>query len=556
MQQVNDDFSGGVKDLEETMKDLKTAFDAAKSADKKAIFFDEFKQIVKNYPAQIAAGLDFAPAPRANKWAHSFAELMSEAVEFNPQNAQEMFTGALKIEQNSANHNNGILLQMADKIVSKYAKQKNKNIKQNNEAIKQTKIVLTALMEHWKDYGKSGQLDAATCKKFYEICTQAYPIVPSILPVANEIHTETEFLEGGYKLGKDIQIISQKPDDEAAKETFANHFKSALNHNPQEAVADLVSNIKSISRIDNTEAREDIYCAICDAMQKDFPAEIAKSDMAFTVVGKIMKAEKDDEVRKNFALSAVELIQKVATDENGALAMEAGREMQAFGALEKLADACGHRGELLQLLSNSAEKYKDTPEILQKVKDVTIRALDSADDSGQKMIGYQEPDFIKEMRPVQKELRAIKMHDKEICELLNLEYAGHKFDPSKPLKPNKETLSKAINILGQYKSIDPLLFSWTLNKADTKEFTNIDDKMLDTLSKVVDRIKVREPEERKKYANMVTETRKMVHAHILEQKKADANADAKPPHFVEKRENKTEKPKFVIKFSKDDINQA
>jgi hypothetical protein len=274
-----------------------------------------------------------------------------------------------------------------------------------------------------------------------------------------------------------------------------------------------------------------------------------------------MKTEKDPAVHYDLGTSALGLLQAVATDESGALIMADGKEPQAFGALSKLADTCGHRSELLQILSDTAEKYKDTPDTLQKVKEITIRALDSADDRGVKMKDYEEPDFIKEMRPLQRSIRAVRLRDKEICELLNLEYAGKyarfKFDPSKPLKASKESLLKAANLLGQYKSIDPTLVSLVMNKMDTKGFTNVDDKLLDTFAKVTDRLKTEKPEVSQKYEGIVTEARKQLHTHKLSQKKV--NPDAKPPRFEEKREKTAPEngvKKFTIKFDKSDIYEG
>ncbi len=561
LQQVNDDFSGGVKDIEETMKDLKTVFDTAQSAEKKALFFDEFKQIIGNYPAQIAAGLDFAPAPSANKWAHSFAEIMTEAIEFDPQNAPEMFANALKIEQNSSHHNSGILLHMADKIVSKYAHQKNKNIKQTNEAIKQTKIVLKALTEYWKDYAKSGQFDAATCKKFYEICTQAYPISPNILPVANEIHTEIEFLEGGYKLNKDIQSISQKPEDEAAKETFANHFETALKHNPQEAVADLLSNLKSISQIDNADTRNDIFTMATDAIVKSDISREYKSDFLMTFINKTMKAERDVALKENLGVAAMYMIKDALIDETGKLIMAEGKENQAFGALGKIAEVAGHRSELRELLSNMMEQYKGQNDKQAKVKEIMIKALDFEDATHKAVVPEKEPTvFEKRMRNVYKELKFTRQHNNEICELLNLNYAqsDYKFDVTKPTKASKKDLLKAANTLSQYKVIDPTLFGMMINKMDEKNFSNIDDKVIDAFSRVLDRVKFALPEDHAKIANRLTEVRMRTHADHIQQK---VNPNMKPPHFEEKgkivKTPQNDAPKtFKIQFGKEDLREG
>ena len=195
--------------------------------------------------------------------------------------------------------------------------------------------------------------------------------------------------------------------------------------------------------------------------------------------------------------------------------------------------------------------------MLQKVKEVTIRALDSADDSDRKMKDFIEPDFIKEVRKEQRSRRAIRQRNNEICELLNISYpsgSDYKYDVSKPLKPNKENLQKAADILGQYRSIDTTLLSLMLNKIDNKEFTNVDDKVLDSFAKATEHLNTDMPEVRQKYEYIITTTRKQLHTHILENKKT--NTETTPPRYVEKRENKEKKPKFVIKLSKDDIKEA
>lgn len=562
IEQVYEDFADRSKDFESYMdlafEDIGKAFDEAKDKNEKAKISDDVTYLMSACNDKFAKALMFGEEYQ-EAWAGKFAATLEKAADANPNNIPSILDSAYKIEQTAEFFDYGILNALAKHVIAGHPKHAEK--------------ALAVVDKHFAYYDKEAiEPKIETYKDFYDVYTTAYrkprsrQMADKAIASANEIYSKMEFMKGGMKLDKSIENIKANPEDEKALQDFEKSLQFAMRADPEKAVANVVDNLREIAAIDNTDTRGEMYGVICDALEENIPAESAgakkfKSDLLFSFIGKAMKTEKDSDIRENLALSSLGLIRTEAIDENGALIMADGKEPQAFGALSKIADACGHRSELLQLLSDTAEKYKDTPDMLQKVKEVTMRALDSADDSGRKMKDYEEPDFVKEIRPLQRSIRAVRLRDKEICELLNLEYTGKyarfKFDPSKPLKASKESLLKAANLLGQYKSIDPTLVGLALNKMDTKGFTNVDDKLLDTFAKVTDRLKTEKPEASQKYEGIITEARKQLHTHKLSQKKI--NPDAKPPRFEEKREKPAQESgvkKFTIKFDKSDVYEG
>jgi tetratricopeptide (TPR) repeat protein len=562
IEQVYEDFANRSKDFESYMdlafEDIGAAFDEAKDKNEKAKISDDVTYLMSACNDKFANALLYG-GEYQEAWAKKFAATLEKAADANPNNIPSILDSAYKLEQTAEFFDYGILNALAKHVIVAHPKYAEK--------------AMETVDKHFAYYDKEAiEPEIKTYKDFYDVYTTAYrkprsrQMADKAIATANEVYSKMEFIKGGMQLEKSIENIKANPEDEKALQNFEKDLQFAMRVNPEKAIANVVDNLKEIAAVGNADTRNEIYCLVSDAIEKNIPAEFegakkVKSDLAFSFIGKAMKTEKDPAVHYDLGTSALGLLQAVATDENGALIMADGKEPQAFGALSKLADTCGHRSELLQILSDTAEKYKDTPDTLQKVKEITIRALDSADDRGVKMKDYEEPDFIKEMRPLQRSIRAVRLRDKEICELLNLEYAGKyarfKFDPSKPLKASKESLLKAANLLGQYKSIDPTLVSLVMNKMDTKGFTNVDDKLLDTFAKVTDRLKTEKPEVSQKYEGIVTEARKQLHTHKLSQKKV--NPDAKPPRFEEKREKTAPEngvKKFTIKFDKSDIYEG
>lgn len=548
---IDEDFAERNKDygsyIEPALNDLAAAVDSAADDRKKQEISDDITALMQKYAQKFALGITESPATLNAE--EKFADFMLKAAEFNPQNTAMLFDSALKMENFCERHDNGILLKMAEKTVFPLAESKNKSA----QALNTAGIVAKTLAGHWNKYKNTRHPDLTTHQRFADIFEKSFPLVPSIKPALDEVRTDITFISDGFKLDRDIEKISRNPEDESLTQTFEKHLRTAFYNDPSATAANLADNAKNIAKIADADTRNELYCTINDVIQENSAPNTQTSDMVLTLVGKIMKAEKDAALQEQFALSALDLIQKTALDKDGALLIAEGREKQTFGTMAKIADSCGHRSELKQILNDTAYKYKDNPEVRRMVQKTTIRALNSEENSGKKMHDYEEPSFIKSMRNVQRNLRITRQHNNEICELLNLSYANsdYKYDATKPLKVDKKDLLKAANTLSQYKAIDPVLYRLMLNRIDTKGFTNVDDKVLDAFTRVLDRVKVHEPRDIIDFDNKITEVRTQMHSRGIHQKQK-INAAGKPLHFEEKKDKAPKK--FNIKFDNDDLD--
>lgn len=540
--------------IEAAYRDFDATLKSVKDDGDKVRFSDEITNFVSTNVEKLGSAL-LMGGEMTDKWVDKLGDYMETAITYNPKNIPSLLNVAAKIEEFSEFGDYGVLNKLAAKVTAKYPQYSEKALELTDK--------------HLADYNATTMTPSIkTYEDFYKVYTNAYAkpksrqMADRVLATANDIYYRIDFLKNDMKFDKSIQRISENPSDESLLERFETCLRQSMRIRPLGTMDDVLQNLKVISQIDEADTRGAIYTMVADSVDRDIPNITGrsvenKSDMLMKFINKCLKAEKDPEVKEGFALSAIYAMRRSMADEKGALVMAADKENQAFGALKKLAETAGRRFELQEMLTAMAQKYKDNPEKRAVIDDITIRALDSADDHGDKAADLSESEYIKAMRAIQKPRRFLRLHNTEICSLLNIEYAKseYKFDVKKPLKPSRKDLLKAANLLSQYKSIDPVLYRLMLNSMDTKTFANVDDKVIDAFAKALDRVNDT-PEKRKEFENELTEKRTQMHTLTIKQK--TVNADAKPPHYVEKRNpaEKKEMPKFVVSFGKDEVNEG
>ncbi len=452
------------------------------------------------------------------------AEKLATAIEHNPKNIQAVLNSAMKVEKAAANGDTGLLIALADKVISKF-----KYKHSNSEAIRRTKIVLATLNKYVENYNRTANPEVATYEKIHKIYDKAYPIVPSILPVSEKLSERIALLKSGYDRSKGnfemvVESFKNDPKEGEHADMFEQELKFAVKNDPQKAVATVMDNIKSVAQIANEGVRGEIYGIILKEAFEGIPADNdaaikARSAQIMTYINKAMKAEKNPEIKERLAVCAMYTLHNAATDENGGLMFAEGQENQAFGALEKLAETAGHRTEIKEILAATADRYRGQEDIESRVKDTMKKALASEDGSKKEMaVDYEKTMFEKRMNNVYRQEKNVRRLNTEICALLNINYtdSDYKVDVNKVGLPSKKEMEKAINKLSEYSQISGYLPDLIIGKMDTEKFSNIDDKMLDKFLNVCTRIK--SEENRGKIVSKLNDVRKDMHAMNVRKK--------------------------------------
>ena len=182
----------------------------------------------------------------------------------------------------------------------------------------------------------------------------------------------------------------------------------------------------------------------------------------------------------------------------------------------------------LSLKSALEKEYEATPEKREDIEKSMINVLDIEELVGLKEQAdkYRTP-FETDMLAIRKKRDNKLSLDKRIHTLLNI--------PSKKLQvervegktyyPTKAEMGKVANLLVQYSQVDYDIISKIMGKLDTENFTNVDDNIIDKLSKQVARMpkeKKIDMETMKEVEEKLTGIRTKMHKQEVKQKKAES----------------------------------
>lgn len=536
VERVSDDFNYHKADYDDLMPDALTDLDTAVKGikDRRDGFAvsNDIAALMDDNAEKFASALNSSSATNRAEWAPKLAEILVAAVDLNPRNAESLLNSAAKIEKAYDGADTGILLKVADRISFRYPEH--------------LPAVLDATDKHLEKYETQEHQTADGFKSFYKVYTNAnrktrsQEVRDRASATANAVFGKIEMAKGNVSFDKLLQRVKDNPENEAVAEAFEKDLNTLMAQNPQKTAEAIQAAIKGISKMENQDAREEIYSVILEAVGSKIkaanPEELkAKSATVFSVVDGIMRAERSEHSRNIVAITATDIAQRRLTDENKTLVIAEGKEEQAFSALNRMADANGGRFGLKELLVAGAEKYKDNPEMLDKVKTAMLKTLDADEKFGNPPAeeGSISP-FETEMAEVKRQRDNKNRIDARILTLLNIpsKKLGIERDPKKSFYPSKSEMRKVVNLLSQYKEIDYSTLLHVLGKIDKENFSNVDDAILDSFAKKT----VKMQEQDKKYlTDELTGIRTKMHTKGIQDKKAklvalDTNNEAPKSH--------------------------
>ena len=517
IEHVADDFTYNKGAYDEVMDaalgDMASALKEVKDRRDGFVVSDDVTALMEEHGEKFASALNEGSAAERKKWLPQLTEILVAAADANPRNASRLVESAAKIESGFKGADSGILLALAERVTFRYPEHSD--------------MVVKAVDTHLQNYEKQPIKDAETYKAFYKVYTNAFrktrsaEIRNKTSAMANDIFGRIEILKGNVSFDKLLQRVKENPTDEATTEAFERDLNVLMAHNPQQVAADIKSNLKGISKLDSADARSEIFTVLLDAMAKNIKAETPetraeKSGLMFSVFNDILRAEKDEDVKREIALSATDIAMRHLVDENGAVVLISGQEKPTLDALNRMADANGGRFGLKDVLAKTADKYRKFPEIAQAVKMAMLKTLDADEKFGNPVNEERSPLEIEMM--AQKRNRDNKNRlDKQIYTLLNIpnKKLGVERDAGKTYYPTKSEMRRVVNLLSQYRKIDDYLPTCILGKMDTEKFTNIDDAILDTFTRATSRMQAG-----KEVADRLTAMRAQMHAKGIQDKKA------------------------------------
>lgn len=551
VEQVYDDFTYSKGDYTDVMdaglKDLDSAVKSVKNRNDGFAVSDDIAALMAECNGHFGIAFNAATAAEREKWLPQLADVLVSAVELNPRNAESILQSALKLEQAYEGSDSGILLKVADKISFRYPEH--------------LPAVLKTVDEHLQNYEQQPKKDAAVYKSFYKVYTNAVRKTRSAemrdkaSTTANDIFGQIELLKGNVTVEKLLQRVMKNP-NEATIEAFEKDLNTLMAQNPQ-SVAEIQPNLKSIAQLEKPDTRAEVNGLMIDAFQHLPQAETPdalkeRSTQFYSIVDEMLRREKDENARRTVAVTATYALKRAFTDENGALIFAEGQEKQAFNTLNRIADGNGGRFGLKEMLVKTAEKYRKSPEIAEMTRACMLKVLD-ADEKFQNPVEGERSPYEVEMLAHKRNRDNRARLDKQIYTLLNIpsKSLGVERDPSKPFYPSKADMRRVVNLLSQYRKIEYGVALSIFGKMDNEKFTNIDDKILDTVSNVTSRMQYKE-----EFIEKLTEMRTQMHAFGIREKKKNA-ANDKTAQIVSMKDGKDAgKPsgqtKFTIDFS--DIN--
>lgn len=520
IEQVYDDFAHHKGEYDEVMEDaindVSGAIKSIKNRREGYAISDDIAALMEDHGAKFGEALNTAAEKDKTKWVPQLAEILTAAIDANPDNTEILVKSALEMEKAYNGADAGVLLNVAEKAAFRHP-----------EKIGE---VLPVVDEHLQSYEAQNQKDAATYKAFYKVYTTAVrktrnqQISQEASAAANEIFGKIEVLKGNVSVEKLLALVKANPGDEATLDTFEQKLNMLMAANPKAGAEDIVNNLKGVSKIEDETTRDDIYNIAVDVLGKHIKANTPeeaknKSGLLFSAFDAMLKAEKNSEVRKNITVSAVNALSYMAAKhlpagENAALIIDDDKKQETFRSLKRMAESYGHYVGFRDLLAGTAAKYGESAEIVDEMKNCMLKALVCEDRNG----GI---DTSREMSPLEKEVLVVKKEqdlEAQIFALLNVPHKSNKYqkDPQKPDMPSKDTMREVADLLGQYKNIEYKVTLEVLGKIDKEKFSNVDDAIIDKLEKNIEKMQYG-----KDVADELTGIRTQMHKSGIQQKKAD-----------------------------------
>lgn len=547
VERVFDDFEHHKADFDDLMpdalQDLDTAVKGVKDRRDGFAVSDDISALLEQNANKFGLALNSASAAKRAEWAPKLAEILVAAVDLNPRNSENIIRSALRIEKAYEGADTGILLKVADRVSFRYPEH--------------LTAVLNATDEHMQKYEAQDNKTADGYKAFYKVYTNAnrktrsQEVRDRAVAAANSIFGKIEMAKGNVSFEKLLQRVKDNPENEAVAEAFEKDLNTLMAQNPQKTVEDIQANLKDISKMESQDAREELYSVIIEAagskIKADTPEELkAKSAAVFSVVEGILRSERNEYSRRVATATATDIAQRFLVDENKALIVADGKEEQTLSVLGRMADANGGQFGLKEILVATAEKFKASPEAVEKIETAMLKALDADQKFG-------NPPSEAPLSPLEEKMAEQKRNrdnknriDARILTLLNIPSKKLHIErnPDKPFYPTKSEMRKVVNLLSQYKEIDYSTLLHVLGKIDKENFSNVDDAILDSFAKKT----VKMQEQDKKYlTDELTGIRTKMHTKGIQDKKAKLVA-------MDTKENKTShKPaQFHVPPAKDD----
>ncbi|MBR1601559.1 MAG: hypothetical protein IJ677_08285 [Alphaproteobacteria bacterium] len=196
---------------------------------------------------------------------------------------------------------------------------------------------------------------------------------------------------------------------------------------------------------------------------------------------------------------------------------------------------------LKNMLEKSALDSQDSPKTLKMIESGMFKIFEL-----EKATGLWDK-AEKNRTPFEMDMKAKKRKydlDKRIHTILNIgdKDLGVERRIDKPFYPSKKEMQKVVNLLSQYPKIEYSLALKVMGKMDDKQFSNIDDKIIDTISAVTKRMEYGEDVEKN-----LTGIRAQMHSKGIQNKKEQNSKDVNTDKSVQEKRHPTTQVVFDVK---------
>lgn len=530
---VDDDFAGhkGQYDalMEDAIKDLSAAMKKVKGHREASNYSDDIAELMERHGAKFGKALGSATKEERKEWTPQLAEILAKAIDMEPQNTESIIQSAYQLEKACEGMESGVFSGVLEKTLLRHGGQ--------------IKEIMATVDDCMKDYDAQSQKDASTYRAFGKIYSRAFAKTSNkaYADKANAIMEKTEVLKGNLRVEKMLETLRENPANEAVQDEFERKFELLMTENSKAGAEDVLENLRNITKIENAEDREFVYGVVIDVMGRKIKADTAeekerKSSVMFSTFDMFLKHEKNPELRKFTTACAVMAIKNGLLDDKGGLIIDDISEIETFRSLKRMADSYGNYVGFKDLLADTAAKYGKSKDKTEELRGCMLKVLDFEERNGISVDPASRSDFERSVMKDKKERDNKTRLDTEIFKLLNVPHKTNGFtkDPKKPAVPSKEDMLKIANLLFQYKAIEYSVSYEILNKMDKKNFSNVDDAILDKLEKNIDKMQYGED-----VSKELVSVRTQMHTRNIKEKKVtqwhEEKAEKKPPLDPKKR---------------------
>ena len=530
---VDDDFAGhkGQYDslMEDAIKDLSAAMKKVKGHREASNYSDDIAELMERHGAKFGKALGSATKEERKEWTPQLAEILAKAIDMEPQNTESIIQSAYQLEKACEGMESGVFSGVLEKTLLRHGGQ--------------IKEIMATVDDCMKDYDAQSQKDASTYRAFGKIYSRAFAKTSNkaYADKANAIMEKTEVLKGNLRVEKMLETLRENPANEAVQDEFERKFELLMTENPKAGAEDVLENLRNITKIENAEDREFVYGVVIDVMGRKIKADTAeekerKSSVMFSTFDMFLKHEKNPELRKFTTACAVMAIKNGLLDDKGGLIIDDISEIETFRSLKRMADSYGNYVGFKDLLADTAAKYGKSKDKTEELRGCMLKVLDFEERNGISVDPASRSDFERSVMKDKKERDNKTRLDTEIFKLLNVPHKTNGFtkDPKKPAVPSREDMLKIANLLFQYKAIEYSVSYEILNKMDKKNFSNVDDAILDKLEKNIDKMQYGED-----VSKELVSVRTQMHTRNIKEKKVtqwhEEKAEKKPPLDPKKR---------------------